>query len=322
MATPSEAAMDKTLDSIQLTHRILMALVLALVLLSLSAQRPSGDYDDMQDELSALQDAISEAREFREARNKEIFDASSLKSAISEWIKSKHLSDKGFGYEIIEPDHVRVPDSEVNPLVTVADQVLWADKLFDLTETTFYMCQINKIDLFSAIDRSPLSSNTGEVVDVILDMKKTWDNFVVQKRTFCVMTIYRSISDGHLSGTEGIELEVPARLTAIDSVEGSDKNYEGLHHILKDHGLGDFEDTHEIGAPAIRAYWSEIGQKTPPNALSYIKKIEEDTSEKRKTRIELLGQSMDAALSLSAGSFVLLALLIFMYMNIVHLPGI
>jgi hypothetical protein len=51
--------MDKTLDNLQLTHRILMALTLALALLALSAEPPSTNYKDVQVELESLQEAMS-----------------------------------------------------------------------------------------------------------------------------------------------------------------------------------------------------------------------------------------------------------------------
>jgi hypothetical protein len=153
-------------------------------------------------------------------------------------------------------------------------------------------------------------------------MKKTWDNFFVHKREFCALNIDIDVTDGDLSGAEAISFELPARLTSISSVKGSKNNSEGFEYIIKGHSLGDFEDVHEIVVPTIRANWSEIGQKTPSNALAYIRKIEQETSDKRKTRIELLGQSVDAALSLIAGSIVLLALVVFLYLSISHARSI
>jgi hypothetical protein len=52
--------------------------------------------------------------------------------------------------------------------------------------------------------------------------------------------------------------------------------------------------------------------KVPPSAETYLKQKVSDEREKRKIRIELLGQSVNATLFLIGGSLVLLFLLIFL----------
>jgi hypothetical protein len=210
--------MDKALDNLQLTHRLLMALTLALALLALSAEPPSNDYKDIQAELRNLQEAMSEASEFREKRNKEIFDKSPLKGAIIEWLKSKHRPEGRLEYTIIEPDSVRVPDSEINPLVTVSDQVLWADKLFDGSETPFYLCLIKKADLFSTLERLAQSKKIRQISVVTIDMKKTVENFVTIKREVCAMSFTSIVEEGDISGQETTQLELPARLASISRI--------------------------------------------------------------------------------------------------------
>jgi hypothetical protein len=311
--------MEKTLDSIQLTHRILMALTLALALLGFSAEKPHNRYQEVSGELSSLQEAVGEAAEYREKRNKEIFDKSALSETIIHWITSRKIATS-FRYVIVEPDDVVVPNSEINPRVTVADQVLWADKIFDRIESPFYICLADRTDVYTALDKAFESKEIVEISSLTLDMKTTLDNFA-KNLPFCIISISHEVSAGALSGSEEIIVRFQARILSISTVEGTD-NSEGLHFIIKGHSLGDYEDVHEVVVPAIRAMWSEIGGKTPPNALAYVKQLDDDLREKRKTRIELLGQSVDSVLSLAAGSLMILALLIFMDLTISHLERI
>jgi len=62
--------------------------------------------------------------------------------------------------------------------------------------------------------------------------------------------------------------------------------------------------------------------KVPPSAETYLKQKVSDEREKRKIRIELLGQSVNATLFLIGGSLVLLFLLIFLATSVLHVKNV
>jgi hypothetical protein len=314
--------MDKTLESIQLIYRLLLALCLALVLASISTEKSETLYSSAQSELTSLADAVSIANEARSTSSAQIFENSDLRSILLGWMKSRHFSEVKFQYTVVDPTDVAVPDYDLNPKVTVEDQVLWGDRIFDGIESPFYFCHVEPRDLLNSLDAAFGRKSVSRFDEVTLDMKQAKESAANAQPFRCVLRIRFDTEDGKLKGTELVTLEIPARLETIDSIVGGPGEIDQAARILKGHNLGDFEDVHEITVPKIRALWSEIGKRVPPNAEDYLDQKSQDEEEKRKTRIDLLGQSVSAVLSFVGGSVVLLFLLIALLVHIVHAKNI
>jgi hypothetical protein len=314
--------MDKTLDSIQSIHRLLMILTVALAVVGLSAEKPTNLYQSAQKELSTLQDAIRSADDSRDQTKSAIFEHSSLKELLSAWIQSRRLTTKDFTFNIIEPDDLLVPDYDLNPNVTVGEQVRWADRIYNGLDSPFYMCAVTKKDFFGVLNKTFKDRALPEFLSFTLNMKKTVKTFRVKHKSRCILSIAYSSDNGNLVTSESVTLEIPGRLESVVGVKDTDDYYDSPEDILKGKGLGDYEDAREIWVPSIRALWSELSNKVPPSAESYLKQMAHDEQERRKTHIDLLGQPVSATMALIGGPLVLLFLLIVLMAHIIHVKNI
>src|SRR5258706_4530889 len=73
------SVMDKTLDAMQLVHRLAMGLALAMVVLGCSIQQPTKIYKEAQGEIDQVHDALIKLSKFRANPSSNLCEDSELK---------------------------------------------------------------------------------------------------------------------------------------------------------------------------------------------------------------------------------------------------
>jgi predicted XRE-type DNA-binding protein len=255
--------MDKTLDAVTLIHRLIIVVALALFIVGLSLHPADDVYTRALIELQPLEDGIHRISDEVDQSYSDVEDKSELKSSILAWLKQRNLAQNNIYIDHVIPDNLTVPDSTVNPLVTVDAQVRFADRAYRRgSDNLVYFCSVERTAFFEALDKLFGSSPKPKV----------------NRLTVSVLDAVGGARSGaaqHLNCEIAVEYETQtgAYHTTILNVRNKVLETAGsdVAEAFKGQGLGDPEDTARfLYIPSLRALWSDIGSRTPEAAMEFL----------------------------------------------------
>ncbi len=304
--------MDKTLDMLAWLHRLIFGVALALAVVGLSIHRPSGIYAAAEDEISTLQTGISAVSEQVDDVFKRIYAHSELEQSTTDWLALHGAAQKSVPIEVDLTGDLSIPDAEVDPLVTLDSQVKWADRIYLKDDDPFYLCTVQRPQVFSALDRLFASSPPPEIQQITVFLRR--DRPGVDASIHCDLELTYSAQVGTSSGTRSVMLDVPSNPMSINELAPPGPGWVDLDlaDTLKGSGLGDFEDGMSAHLPVLQQFWNEIGNRPPGAALSYFETMKDQDQEKSKEKIDILGESLSGSLTIVLTCLALLCLLIYL----------
>ena len=95
--------MDKTLDTVVLVHRLIIALALALFAVGLSVHRPNSAYDEAERDIQSLQKGIAAVSSQVEEVYKAIYDKSEFKASVLTWLKKHDSAQQDIQFRLTVP---------------------------------------------------------------------------------------------------------------------------------------------------------------------------------------------------------------------------
>lgn len=304
--------MDKTLDLIAQLHKLVLGIALALCVVGLSIHRPTSTYDHAENEINSLQDGIAAVTDQVNDIFQRIYSKSELKSAALAWLNRRGVTQKDLRIVVVPSGNLQIPDAKVDPLVTLDSQVKWANRVFRDGNNPFYLCSVPGAQVSSALDKLFRSARPPEFKQLIVFLRRTDPE--VNATVHCTLQLDYTLQVGALSGTRSVLLEVPALAVAVDEVAppGPDWRDMDLAHTLKDHDLGDNEDSPSIVLPVVERFWADIGNRPPGAALAWLQNLEQEDLEKSKEKIDILGESLSGSLTIIFGCLIELCFMVYL----------
>jgi hypothetical protein len=145
--------MDKTLDTVVLVHRLIIALALALFAVGLSVHRPNSAYDEAERDIQSLQKGIAAVSSQVEEVYKAIYDKSEFKASVLTWLKKHDSAQQDIQIQVNSPGDFAIPDSRQDSLVTLEAQVKWADRIYRDLPSPFFLCMVDRDHIFEALNK-------------------------------------------------------------------------------------------------------------------------------------------------------------------------
>ncbi len=304
--------MDKTLDMIAQLHKLILGIALALCVVGLSIHRPTSTYDDAENEINSLQDAIGAVTDQVNDIFQRIYGKSELKSATVAWLNMRGVPQKDLRIVVVPSGNLQIPDAEVDPLVTLDSQVKWANRVFRDGNSPFYLCAVQGAQVSRALDKLFDSAPPTEFKQLIVFLRRTDPE--VNATVHCTLQLDYTLPVGALRGTRSVLLDVPAIAVAVDEVAppGPDWRDMELANTLKNHDLGDNEDSPSIVLPVVERFWADIGNRPPGAALAWLQNLEQEDLEKSKEKIDILGESLSGSLTIIFGCLIELCFMVYL----------
>jgi hypothetical protein len=304
--------MGKTLDMIAQLHKLILGVALALCVVGLSIHRPTSTYDDAEEEINSLQKGIAAVTGQVNDIFQRIYGKSELKSAVLAWMNRRGVSQKDLRIVVVPSGDLQIPDANVNSLVTLDSQVKWANRVFRDGNNPFYLCSVQGAQVSSALDKLFASAPPPEFKQLIVFLRRTDPE--VNATVHCTLQLDYTVQVGALPGTRSVLLDVPAVAVAVDEVAapGPDWRDMELANTLKDHDLGDNEDSQAVVLPVVERFWADIGTRPPGAALAWLQNLEEEDLEKSKEKIDILGESLSGSLTIIFGCLIELCFLVYL----------
>jgi hypothetical protein len=302
----------KTLDMIAQLHKLILGIALALCVVGLSIHRPTSTYDDAEKEIDSLQGGIEAVTDQVNDIFQRIYDKSELKSATLAWLHRRGASQKDLRIVVVPSGDLQIPDADVDSLVTLDSQVKWANRVFRDGNNPFYLCSVQAAQVSSALDKLFGSVPPPEFKRLIVFLRRT--DPAVNATVHCTLQLDYTVRVGALPGTRSVLLDVPAIAVAVDEVAppGPDWKDMELANTLKDHDLGDNEDSQSIVLPVVERFWADIGNRPPGAALAWLQNLEEEDLEKSKEKIDILGESLSGSLTIIFGCLIELCFMVYL----------
>lgn len=304
--------MDKTLDMVALVHRLILAVALGLAIVGLSIHRPSGLYDEAETEINSLQTAIAAVTDQVNSVFRKIYAQSELNSSTLAWLGGRRSLQKQLRIEVVPAGNLQVPDAGIDPLVTLDSQVKWADRIYRVDDGPFYLCSVQRPQLFQAYGKLFGSSPPPQFEQITVFLRRAQAD--VNATVRCDLQLSYSVQSGSLSGTRSVLLDVPTTAVAIDELAPPGPHWVemDLADTLKENGLGDFEDTASVLLPSVEQFWNEIGNRPPGAALAWLDTLKEEDLEKSKEKVDILGESLSGSLTIMLTCVIELCLIVYL----------
>ena len=86
---------------------------------------------------------------------------------------------------------------------------------------------------------------------------------------------------------------------------------------LKEQGLGDYEDAISLVIPGLRYLWADLGHLTPDTIRKVLDQKKQDQAEKAMEKVEILGQSLNARLTIILTTAVELFLMVYLLAHLI-----
>jgi hypothetical protein len=304
--------MGKTLDMIAQLHKLILGIALALCVVGLSIHRPTSAYDDAEKEINSLQQGITPVTDQVNDIFQRIYSKSELKSAALAWLNRRGVSQKDLRIVVVPSGNLQIPDAKVDPLVTLDSQVKWANRVFRDGNNPFYLCSVQGAQVSNALDKLFGSAPPPEFKRLIVFLRRTDPE--VNATVHCTLQLDYAVQVGALQGTRSVLLDVPAMAVAVDEVAppGPDWRDMDLANTLKDHDLGDNEDSPSVVLPVVERFWTDIGNRPPGAALAWLQNLKEEDLEKSKEKIDILGESLSGSLTIIFGCLIELCFMVYL----------
>jgi hypothetical protein len=312
--------MDKTLDMVALLHRIIIGVALALFIVGVSIHRPNDVYDAAESELQSLQDGIEAVSEQVNGAYKAIYDKSELKASTVAWLRRRNAAQRNLDIQAVSSADFRIPDSTQDPLVTLDAQVKWADRVYRELDNPFFLCAVDRDNVFHALDKVFAASAKPKFTQLNVYVRSAKAGAGANKQFSCQVELQYEVQIGTLTGLRSAILDLPTTVIEVMQVELSGPKWVDLEiaGTLKEHGLGDFEDAFGLVIPALREFWTDIGDRSPDAAMAFLRQKKEDETEKSKEKIEILGGSLSGSLTIMMTSLVELCLMVYLLAYLVQ----
>ena len=124
-----------------------------------------------------------------------------------------------------------------------------------------------------------------------------------------------------MTGLRTASLDVPTMVVNVTAVEPPGPKWVDLEvaHALKDHNLGDFEDSYGLVIPKLRQLWPDLSQLTPDAAEAFLAQKAEDEADKAKEKIDILGESLNAGLTIILATLVEALLMTYLLAHLIQI---
>lgn len=322
-----KSAMDKTLETVTVVYRLIIVVALTLFVVGVSAYRPSGLYDQAAVELEGLENSILAVSEQVSDAYKAIYDKSELKASTLAWLRQRKAQQKTVNVEVISPNELAIPDPNQNSLVTLEEQVKWADRAYRDLGSMFFLCAVDRRHVFRALDKlftTTSKPNIKQLRVYVLEAKTAPGR---NQRFQCEVELEYEVRVETMIGLRTAMLDLPSTVVNVTLVEPPGPKWIDLEvaNTLKENGLGDYEDAYYLVIPGLRELWTDLGHLPPEAARAFLEQKKNDEAEKAKEKIEILGKSLNASLTIILAIVVELFLMVYLLVHLIQirilLPG-
>jgi hypothetical protein len=306
--------MDKTLETVALVHRLIVALALALLVVGISTPHSSPVYDDATHEIESLEQGIEAVSEQVSETYKVIYDKSELKIATLEWLRRHNLEQQDIGIEVFNPEDLVVPDSTEDPLVTLDTQLKWADRVYRERGSRFFLCQIDRPQLHRALDTILGTSTTPKIERLSIYIHGGTTAANANRPLTCDIQLRYAVQKGTIIGIRTTILDTRTTVINVTQVEPPGPKWVdlSLENTFKEHELGDWEDSRALVVPDIWQLWTDLGGRSPAAAEAFLQGKKDEEAEKSKEKLEIFGASLSRSLTIMMACIVELCLMIYM----------
>ena len=310
--------MDKSLDMVALLQRLILGVAVALAAIGLSIHRPSKLYDEAEEEIGTLGDAISAVTDQVTHVFKLIYGNSELKASTLAWLAARGAPQKDVPITVVLTGNLSVPDANVDPLVTLDSQVKWVDRIYLDDDNPFYLCSVQRPQVFAALDRLFGTVRPPELQGITVFLRRAQPD--LDATVHCDLELTYAAQVGSLTGSRNVLLDVPSAPIAITELALPGPGWVDidLAETLKGHDLGDNEDSAFAVLPILQQFWNDIGNRNPGAALAWLDTMEDQDQERSKEKIDVLGQSFSGSLTVVLTCLVELCLLLYLAVLLQH----
>jgi hypothetical protein len=313
--------MDKTLDGMQLVHRLIMALTLAMVVLGCSIQPPPQEYKAASDEIDYLGKVLKSMDTFRTVGYQALYKDSELRLSFGAWLASHKSKQKTINIITIDPDGIAEPDPTVDPHITVEQEVVWVDSVFSQLYIPFVTCTAKQQDIFAALDTAfPDYLPTFE--SIIVKVRSKEGKPAITGPWTCSLLAKVRHAVGPVSTIEFVDLKLSTQALETNSEVGPNGIELDAADWLKEQGFGDFEDNIIAPIPSIRGLWSDLRTQDVSDVKAFLDQRSIAESKRSEQKIEILGQPLNGALSTMLLSILTVLTLMYFATLATHARGI
>jgi hypothetical protein len=312
--------MDKTLDTVTLVHRLIIAVALALFLVGISIGHPDAAYDEATGEIESLQEGIGAASEQVDNAYKAIYDKSELKFTTLSWLRRHNSEEQDIDIQVVTPEDVAVPDSEQDPLVTLNAQIKWADWIYRDLDYPFFLCNADRSKFLHSLDELFRGSPKPKFIQLGVYIRSRTEGTNPGRQFGCEIELQYEVQIGTQSGIRRAILSVPTTVVDVTEVEPPGPNWIDLDvaGAFKENGLGDWEDSRALLVPNLWGLWTDLGGRTPAAAEAFLEQKKKEEAEKSKEKIEILGESLSRSVTIIMASVVELCLMMYLLAHMIQ----
>jgi hypothetical protein len=313
--------MDKTLDTVVLVHRLIIALALALFAVGLSVHRPNSAYDEAERDIQSLQKGIAAVSSQVEEVYKAIYDKSEFKASVLTWLKKHDSAQQDIQIQVNSPGDFAIPDSRQDSLVTLEAQVKWADRIYRDLPSPFFLCMVDRDHIFEALNKLFNGSATPKFQEIDLYIHEIQSSPGSIRQLRCEIELQYEVELGTLTGLRTMMLDVPTNVVSVTQVEPPGQKWVDMEiaGTLKANGLGDYEDEPGLAIFGLRELWPDLANRSPAAALAALKQKKEDEAEKAKEKIEILGASLSGSVTIILATMVEFGLMIYLLAHLLQI---
>jgi len=313
--------MEKTLDTLVLLHRLIMAVTLAIFIVAVSTHPAGLEYEGAKAELQTLEDAIQAAADQEKQAYKDVYEHSDLETSTLAWLKAHGSTQTKIGVEVGSSGDFSVPDANAQPTITLDQQVKWADHVFRQAYDPIFVCFADQKDLFHALDETFRGSAPSEIASITVYVRGPLGGLDHSSQFQCGIELHYKLQMGNMTVERSVALNTPTTTAIISRSESGSPSFEDLDiaGTLKASGLGDYEDSESLVLPALRHFWTDISSRSPADAEAYLSSRRLNEEEKAKERIEILGESLSPGLTIMMAAVVTLSLTVYLLIHLLQI---
>jgi hypothetical protein len=314
---------DKTLDTVVLVHRLIIALALALFAVGLSVHRPNSAYDEAEQEIQRLQDGIAAVSNQVKQVYEAIYNKAELKASVLAWLRQHNSMQQNIDIQVVSYGDLAVPDSTQDSLVTLETQVRWADRIYRDLSSPFYLCTVERGQTFQALDKALNGTVTPKIAQMNLYIRGPQTDPGSNSQLRCEIELQYEVEIGTLTGVRATTLDLPSAVVNVTQVEPPGPTWVDLEiaGTLKAKGLGDYEDEPGLAIFGLRELWPDLASRSPDAALAVLRQKKDEEAEKAKEKIEILGASLSGSLTVMLATVVEFGLMVYLLAHLLQIKA-
>ncbi len=312
--------MDKTLEGVQLVHRLIVSLTLIMAVLICSTPRPSTVYKDAIGELEQLQEILGEMESHRKIGYEAVYKHSTLRQAVLEWLSLHNAKQSEIEIVTRDAAGIPAPDPNVDPHVTIEQEVRWVDEAYSNIYLPFVLCDASKTDIFASLD-AIFKGNAAPTIETIVVLIESPSSKPTLKGPWvCSLLLQLEKKYEPISTIETLHWDIATHALEITGIapgpEWVDLDAAGW---LKERGLGDFEERRTALLPAIRQLWPDVRTHDNSEVQEFLAQKHQSQEAAANQKIEILGQPLNGAISLMFTSILMFLILVYFIAMLDHL---